>query len=142
MRLILALLALAVLQGCGKYAELDPRDEKGASEWEDSCNRTSPSVTLNIENRSTFSFRIRIHRDPRGPGWPVLPSVQIGPGKTSRSVPRMFLDGRGFITLELTGGGMIFREPGPIYMTPLICDVGTLVVEPDPAMSNYVGMDI
>ncbi len=141
MRLIAVFMALAVMQGCGSRVELDPRDTEGLEQWEDLCNRRSATVTLNIENRSTFNVRIRIHRSGGGPGWVLLPTV-MSRETTSRAVSRMFLDGTGYITLELLSGGLIMRKPGRIWMTPLTCATGTLVIEPDPAMSNYVGADI
>lgn len=129
------ILALGLLQGCRKPVDLDPRDEVVVEEQE--CR--GASVYLNAQNQSSYS--IRIHLISRsGSGWPLQPPID-GFQNVTYEVSRHFLDGGGYIRLEITGGGLVTVPPRLIPISPLSCDTGTLFITPSPSMSSYVGVD-
>lgn len=132
-----AFMALAVIQGCGKYVELDPRDEEAVA---DTCDHTSASVTLKVVNRSGFDIVIHVFRGSGG-GQSLRPAV-MARSTTRKRVSRMLLDGTGRIELEIVRGGLHRAQQRPISLSPLMCDVGTLMIAADPNMSMYGGADL
>ena len=132
-------LVLAI-SACGKRADVDPRDEAGVRAGKNQCDRTSPGAQLKVDNQSTFSVRVHVVRAGGG-RWTLHPTVH-GLSTTYLKVSRQFLDSAGYILLEITGGGLVVQKPGPVYLAPLACDVGTLFIAPSPSMSSYVGADM
>ena len=135
-----AILALALVQGCGKHTELDPRDEEVVAAYEDRCDRRSPTVTLVVKNQGTYSMKVHVvsrsgfHRRLQ----PTVYGFQTERIKVNRNL----MGSGGYLILEITGGGLVMSPPQPIPLSPMACDVGTLWIAPSPAMSSYAGADI
>ena len=133
------MLFLTISCGPGR-AELDPRDAEGLEEYLNQCDRRSASVTLVVDNQSTFRVKVYILTGS-GSRWPLQPT--IGSHQMGVRIPlnRQLLDSHGYIMLELRGGGLISIPPRPIPLTGLSCDVGTLMISPSPSMSMYAGTE-
>lgn len=135
-----AIMALGLIQGCGKRVEVDPRDEAAVAAGESGCDRRSASVNLKIVNRSAFDIVIRVHRGSGG-GQSLRPAV-FARTTTTKRVSRSLLSGSGWIELQIVRGGLHRPQQHPIHLTPLMCNVGTLMIAADPNMSMYGGADL
>ncbi len=140
LRVLAALLALGAIQGCGRSVELDPRDREAVEAGEVGCDHTSAYVTLKIVNRSGFDIVVHVFRGSGG-GRSLRPAV-MARSTTRKRVSRMLLDGTGRIELEIVRGGLHSGQQRSISLSPLMCDVGTLMIAADPSMSMYGGADL
>lgn len=139
---LLLSLILFLATACGPgQVELDPRDEAVLEGYLDRCDRSSSRATLVVDNQS--AFRVKIHLISRsGSRWTLQPTVRSLQNGLRINVSRQLLDNSGgYIMLELLGGGLIMVPPRPIPLTPLSCDVGTLIISPSPSMSMYAGAE-
>ena len=139
-RLLLALalaLGLLLVSACGRQVELDPRDEDGLKEW--ACDTRSSMVHLDVINRSTFDVVVTIM--PRSGSGRDLRPAAWGLKTTRYRVMRSELDSSGRLLIRAIRGGLS-SGPGEAWLTPLMCDVGTLEINGTLNQSYYMGVEL
>lgn len=136
---LLVILSLGLLTSCGpRGVELDPRDEAAVEQFQGSCDRSSSRVILKVVNHNSASITITLLANS---GMNRRLRSVNGLSTTELEVSRFYFGQGGQAVLHISGGGMS-RGDFAVWLTPLMCNVGTLSIEPLISASMFAGADL
>ena len=136
---ILLVMTVGLLTSCGPRAvEVDPRDAEAVESFRERCDRSSSTVTLKVVNHNSASITITLLSNS---GMNRRLRSVNGLSTERREVSRFYFGQGGQAVLHISGGGMS-RGDFAVWLTPLMCGVGTLSIEPLLSASMFAGADL